>query len=301
MDISGILEESIARYSGNKRLLLGKTSRLKTGERRRIAVLFADLTGFTNLSESIDHELVHSLISRIMVFLSSVVDSFGGYVDKFEGDRLMALFGAKASAENDSARAISCALRMLDIIEEIGPVIPGNDNLTARIGIDFGSVTVAPDPTGHMTATGATVNLASRCEEMAQTGKMLVTGKVRQECGELFRFNEHGRVKVRGIKAPVELFTPLGPGSIQKERWQRARRLSNSPMVNRLIEMNTLLSCLQEASGGSRNPVMVKISGEAGIGKSRLLHEFLRNAPETQTDIRNCYRYSVKAELGNFK
>jgi len=69
------------------------------GERRRVAVLFLDLVGFTRLSESLDHEIVHSLVSRVMGFLSSVVESFGGYVDKFEGDRLMALFGAKTSAQ----------------------------------------------------------------------------------------------------------------------------------------------------------------------------------------------------------
>jgi len=117
-----------------------------------------------------------------MGFLSSVVESFGGYVDKIEGDRLMALFGAIASAENDSARATGCALRLLGILEEIGPVLPDNKCIAARIGINFGSVTVAPDPTGHLTAIGATVNLASRIEELAEPGTILVTDRVRQEC-----------------------------------------------------------------------------------------------------------------------
>ena len=94
LEITDILEESLARYTGEERLLSGRTLRLMKGERRRVAVLFLDLTDYTRLSESLDHEIVHSLISRIMGFLSSVVKSFGGYVDKFEGDRLMALFGA---------------------------------------------------------------------------------------------------------------------------------------------------------------------------------------------------------------
>ncbi len=245
------------------------------GERRRVAVLFLDLAGFTRLSESLDHEIVHSLVSRVMGFLSSVVESFGGYVDKFEGDRLMALFGAKTSAENDSARAVSCALRMLDILDEVGPVFPGSDSIAARVGIDFGSVTVAPDPSGHLTAMGAAVNLASRIEEMAAPGTILVTKEVRKECGELFRFKEYGTVEIRGISSPVRLFNPLGPGSIQFERWQRARRLSDVPMINRVKENKTLVSALRDAFGEKNKPVLIRITGEAGIGKSRLLHNFL--------------------------
>lgn len=210
-----------------------------------------------------------------MGFLSSVVESYGGYVDKFEGDRLMALFGARASAENDSARAVSCALRMLDILEEVGPIFPGSDSTAARIGIDFGSVTVAPDPSGHLTAMGAAVNLASRIEELATPGTILVTHKVRKECGELFRFKEHGTVDIRGISSQVRLFNPLGPGSIQFERWQRARRLSNAPMVDRVAENTTLVSALRDSFGKKDKPVLIRITGEAGIGKSRLLHDFL--------------------------
>ncbi len=281
-EIADILKESLARYSGKERLLAGKTRRLKKGERRRVAILFLDLTGFTRLSESMDHEIVHSLITRIMGFLSSVVESFGGYVDKFEGDRLMALFGARTSAENDSARAVSCALRMLGILEEIGPVFPGGNRIASRIGVNFGSVTVAPDPTGHLTATGITVNLASRIEEMAVPGTILVTDKVRQECGELFRFTEHGTVNVRGISLPVKLHIPSGPGSIQYERWQRAQRLSDTPMINRIKESKILESALQDALGEKRKPVLISITGEAGIGKSRLLHNFLKSISDVQ-------------------
>jgi len=281
-EINDLLEESLSRYAGKERLLSGKTRRLRKGERRRVAVLFLDLAGFTSLSESLDHEVVHSLISRIMGFLSSVVESFGGYVDKFEGDRLMALFGAKASAENDSARAVSCALRMLDILEEVGPLFPGSDCIAARTGIDFGSVTVAPDPGGHLTAMGATVNLASRIEELASPGTIMVTQEVRKECGELFRFKVHGTVDIRGISSPVKLFIPLGPGSIQFERWQRARRLSDAPMVNRVSETETLMSTLRDAFGEKKKPVLIRITGEAGIGKSRLLHDFLLQVSDAQ-------------------
>jgi class 3 adenylate cyclase/predicted ATPase len=246
------------------------------GERRSVAVLFLDLTGFTDLGESVDHEVLHGIISMIMGFLSSVVESYGGYVDKFEGDRLMALFGARSAAENDSARAVGCSLRMIDVLEEVGPVL--GSTLTARIGIHFGPVTVAPDPTGHVTATGSTVNLASRIEEMTEPGKVTVSGSVWQECGNLFSFSHLGSFDVRGISTPVSLYVPLGPGSLRLERWDRAARLACSPLVDREAEMEVLGRLLDRTRKDPGSTVLVRIMGEAGIGKSRLLHHLMKEA-----------------------
>ncbi|MCK5785059.1 MAG: tetratricopeptide repeat protein [Candidatus Sabulitectum sp.] len=273
-EIADILEEGLARYSDKTGLLSGTTRKLMEGERRKVAILFLDLAGFTSLSQSLDHEVLHNIMNRLLGFLSSVVESFGGYVDKFEGDSIMALFGAKHSAENDSARAVSCALRMQDIMDEVGPVLPGRKGVSARIGVNYGSVTVAPDPSGHLTATGIAVSLASRIESMAMPGTILVTEEVKKECGDLFRYSEHGESHVRGLSQPVSLFIPLGPGVVQQERWQRAGRLSASPMVNRVEEKNTLDSTLQRSFRTGKS-TLLRITGEAGMGKSRLLHEFL--------------------------
>jgi len=252
----------------------GKTFRLKEGERRRVAVLFLDLKGFTGLSESLDHEEVHSLVSGVMGVLSRVVESYGGYVDKFEGDRIMALFGARAAAENDSARAVDCALRMLDVLEEIGTVLPDGGTISARIGIDFGPVTVGPDPSGHFTAIGMTANLASRVEELAEVGTVLVTGSVRDECSTLFSWNDLGEVPVRGVSDPVQIFRPTGPGDLRFERWNRAERLSGAPLIGRSGQLAEIRGAL-DAALDDEEFSFVMVVGEAGIGKSRLVHEFL--------------------------
>lgn len=278
LGIAAALEESFSRYTGGESLLAGRTRRLIEGERRSVAVLFLDLAGFTDLGEVLDHEDLHGIISRIMGFLSSVVESFGGYVDKFEGDRLMALFGARSAGENDSARAVGCALRMLDILEEVGPVLPAGRKISARVGIHFGPVTVAPDPTGHLTATGSTVNLASRIEEMGETGKVCVSVSVRRECGDLFDFSDLGSFDVRGVSDPVRLHVPLGPGRLPLERWERASRLNGAPMVDRCSEKTVLMELLERAGSDPGGTVLLRIRGIAGIGKSRLLHHLIESA-----------------------
>ncbi|MBN2586734.1 MAG: tetratricopeptide repeat protein [Candidatus Fermentibacteraceae bacterium] len=282
--IAEALEESLSRYAGIEKLLAGRTNRMIEGERRSVAVLFLDLTGFTDLGESVDHEVLHGIVSMIMGFLSSVVESYGGYVDKFEGDRLMALFGARSAAENDSARAVGCAMRMIDVLDEVGPIlrsgpiVRSEPAVTARIGIHFGPVTVAPDPTGHVTATGATVNLASRIEEMTEPGRISVSDSVWKECGNLFSFSRLGSFDVRGISVPVPLYAPLGPGSLRLERWDRAARLICSPLVDRLMEREVLSRLLDETGKEPGNTVMLRIRGDAGIGKSRLLHHLMEQA-----------------------
>ena len=276
--LASALEESLAGYTDGGRLITARTRKLIEGERRTVAVLFLDLVGFTGLGETLDHEVLHELLSSVMGFLSSVVESFGGYVDKFEGDRLMALFGAVSAGENDSARAVGCALRMIDILEEVGPVLPDGGRITARVGIHSGQVTVAPDPTGHTTATGSTVNLASRMEELAEAGTVSVSDSVMHQCGELFSFRLMGAFDVRGISSPVPVNVVLGPGRLRLERWERSARLRDSPLVDRDAERAVLKGYLDEVRREPGSRLLVRIRGEAGLGKSRLLHHLITEA-----------------------
>ena len=271
--VSSVLDDALARVPGNTFFPCGETSRIIEGERRRAAVLFLDLTGFTLLSEAIDHEDLHVLLGRVMGLLSRVVNSCGGYVDKFEGDRLMALFGAIASTENDSARAVGCALRMLDLLDELRPALPEFPGLSARIGIDFGPLTVAPDPSGHLTATGLTVNLASRLEESASPGTALVSEAVRRECGELYSLIDTWKVSIRGISSPVASFEPTGPGKIRFERWERASRLYGAPFVGRSRVRESIGKALKPTGLSACEPPVFIMVGDPGIGKSRLAHE----------------------------
>lgn len=269
-----ILEEGARRFSGIKGLASGTTEKLMDGERRRIVVLFLDLVGFTRLGTFLDHEILHRVTSRVMGLLSAVVRSYGGYVDKFEGDRIMVLFGARVAAENDGARAVSCALRLLSLLAELAPLLP-EGGLPARVGIACGPVTVAPDAGGHLTAIGAPVNLASRLEELAVPGSVLVEQAVMKECGDLFLWRDEGDLTVRGLASPVHGYVPLEPNRAVPERWHRLAGRSGILMVGRDDELSGLSGLLRGCLEGQGNPVLAQITGEPGIGKSRLLHEFL--------------------------
>jgi adenylate cyclase len=252
------------------------------GERRSVAILFLDLEGFTSLSEKLDHEVLHRIVTGVMGALSGVVESHGGYVDKFEGDRIMALFGAQRSSEEDCSRAVSCATRMMQVIEDLGHVMERHGlPLGARAGVAFGDVTVAPDPSGHLTATGDEVNVASRMEETAERGTVQVSDRAMQECGDLFAWQDLGEVRVRNREKPVHTLRPIGPGKAQVDRWERAKALVGAPFVGRTGELSDLDRFFRADTGelnrlGGARHRMSGICGDAGIGKSRLAHEYSR-------------------------
>ncbi len=250
--------------------------RLKPGERREVAVVFLDLSGFTTLSEHLDHEEVHRLANSLMGTLGSVVEAHGGYVDKIEGDRIMALFGARVAGENDCIRAVACGLRMLRVVDEVHSLLSRNgSSLSARVGVSYGSATVAPDAAGHLTAMGDEVNLASRMQEMAPVGSMLVSQRVRRICGDGFEWRDSGELPVRGRTRSVHAWEPVGVRQIQEDRWRRNALAGRTALAGREAEMLLLSSALGSAAEG--RPAAVSILGEAGIGKSRLAWELLES------------------------
>jgi len=257
---------------------------LVEGERRHVAALFLDLKDFTSLSESMDHEAVHSLVGGVMKVLAGVVDAYGGYVDKIEGDRIMALFGATRSGENDSIRSVSCAMEMLSTIKSAREYLSSHDiSISARAGIACGSVTVAPDALGHLTAMGDTINLASRLEGLADEGTVLVSGRVCRECGDHFLWQNCGIKDIRGRASTVETWMPLGPGPVQTERWRKSAGVARAPLTGRSRELEMLEELFEKQSsrstgvnrlGGSRH-IAVNVTGPVGIGKSRLVNELI--------------------------
>ncbi|OPL18775.1 MAG: hypothetical protein AVO35_13035 [Candidatus Aegiribacteria sp. MLS_C] len=283
-----ILREEILRLFGREGPRQGQGATLEEGERRDISALFLDFRGFTELSERLDHESVHLLTGGIMKALAGVVEYHAGYVDKFEGDRIMALFGATGSAENDSVRAVSCGIRMLETMDQIDRTLSGRGIcISASVGIDSGVATVAPDPSGHVTATGRCVNIASRLEEAAPPNTVLVSGEVRRRCGDLFEWNSAGDLMLKGIETAVPAFSPSGPGAARQRRWELAASLARSPMYGRSGEMSMLEGLWAQQMDNSRTNrrggavhIFAGIEAEGGMGKSRLLFEFLNSRSE---------------------
>jgi len=296
-DWSELLKKDLSKLAEIAIPHAAKIEELRAGERRSVAILFLDLIGFTAISETLDHEEVFQIVNGIMQVLSRVVEGHGGRVDKFEGDLIMALFGASQATENDCIRSVACSLKMLETIAEINTMLSvRNIKLGARIGINYGWVTVAPDPSGHLTVMGDEVNIASRMESNAEMNSVQVAESVQRECGDHFAWKDLGTLKVKGRTKPVHAFQPTGIGLGIKERWERASCLARSPLVGRESEFAVLETCWKKRislppsrnlgtpgqddgkernrRGGARH-ILIDIRADAGIGKSRLVNEFL--------------------------
>jgi len=161
-----------------------KTVQLKEGERRTVAILFADIKGFTEMSEKLDPEIVQTTIDKIMRVFTQNIENYGGYVDKYSGDEIMALFGAKVASEVDTERAIRAGLQMLNSLKGYNNYLKKDKKygnaikpLAIRIGINIGLVTtgkIGKGREGDFTVYGDAVNLASRLESNAPVNSIMV-------------------------------------------------------------------------------------------------------------------------------
>ena len=194
-----------------------KSIQLKEGERRRVSILFADLKGFTAMSEMLDPELVQSTIDKIMSVFTKVIKNHGGYVDKYSGDEVMALFGAKVASEVDTERAIRAGLQMLENLNKFNQYMKTQKEYSAidkplaiRIGINTGLVTtgkIGEGREGDFTVYGDSVNLASRLESNAPVNSIIVPESIEKMLVDHFEFLDQGNIKVKGKTDPIAVKT----------------------------------------------------------------------------------------------
>lgn len=282
-DWSGRLEEDILEIARAMSSAVISSEQLVPGERREVAILFLDLSGFTALSEDLDHETVHRLASGIMRALSRTVEAGGGYLDKYEGDKIMALFGANRSYPDDCTRAVLAGIRMIEIVDQIKEIISAEGfSIGARAGVSYGSVTVAPDPSGHLTATGDEVNVASRMESSAEVGTVQVSMSAVEKCRDRFTWLELGEKQLKGRRKPVKCFRPLG-SIIDRdvEDTEKHRLIGRSDYLDLLDK--TFQNAALKPGEGTR---AVILRGPDGIGKTALVRSFAEK-------IKSLHGYSV--------
>ena len=215
---------------------------VQTEERRVVTVLFADLVGFTSMSEAADPEEIKHLIDQCFQRLVADVTAFGGTVDKIIGDAILALFGAPTAHEDDPERAVRAAFRMHRSLEAFSHE-RGLD-LQMRIGINSGEVLVgALRAGGDYTAMGDTVNIASRLQTIAEAGEVLLGGATQAATVGLVEFTPRGEIGLRGRDEPVEVFAASGelapPG--------RRRSATMTSLVGRGLETALLDSAIDTA------------------------------------------------------
>jgi|GEM_PF-2414281 len=259
--------------------------RLREGERREVTILFLDLKGFTSMSEQMDAEEVRFIIDDCFKLFTKDIERFGGYVDKYEGDCIMALFGAKKSSEFDVENAVRAALLMHAHLREFHQSLKGMDRkLEMRVGISTGSVVagrVGNERPGDFTVYGDAVNLASRLESNAPVGGILVCENVYRQIRDNFQCQDKGIIQVKGRKSPVHVYTVECESQQGIERWQRSSLFQGAVYVDRDAEMEQIKRYLDSlASGGTGKAEICLLSGPPGIGKSRLLHQCLQKELE---------------------
>jgi class 3 adenylate cyclase len=239
-------------------------------ERRVCSVLFCDVVGFTPLSESRDPEAVRELLSRYFEIARTVIGRYGGVVEKFIGDAVMAVWGTPATAEGDAERAVRAALDLVSAVGELGPEagVPG---LTARAGVVTGEVAVTLGAEHEGMVAGDAVNTAARVQTAAQPGHVLVDGATQRLAEGGVGFADAGEHALKGKAEPVRLWRATGVlagvgGS------QRVDGLE-APLTGRDAELRMVRE-LFHAAAGRRVPRLVLVAGPAGVGKSRLSWEF---------------------------
>jgi class 3 adenylate cyclase/tetratricopeptide (TPR) repeat protein len=239
-------------------------------ERRQVTVLFADLSGYTAFAERMDPEAVKSLVDRALMRLGREVERYGGTVDKFIGDNVMALFGAPVAHEDDAERAVRAGLGMQDAMEEVNQDLPSDIDFDLRVGVNTGEV-LAGAVGETYTVMGDTVNVASRLQSAARPGSVTVGERTMRASEGAVRYRTLEPLELKGKAAPVPAWEAIG--LIAEQPVGRVAPARESPLVGRSEEL-TALETLYERVLEEGTAQLVTLIGEAGVGKSRVLREF---------------------------
>jgi class 3 adenylate cyclase/tetratricopeptide (TPR) repeat protein len=236
-------------------------------ERRMVTVMFADLVGFTTLAEGLDAEAVRELLTRYFEIARDVIDRYGGNVEKFIGDAVMAVWGAPVAHEDDAERAVRAALELLDAVGDLGP------GIQIRAGVLTGEAAVTLGAVGQGMVAGDLVNTASRLQSVATPGTVLVGDATQRATADAIAFEPAGEHVLKGKELPVTAWVAKRVVS-KRKGMGRSDRLE-APFVGRDPELR-LLKDLFHATTREQRARLVSITGQGGIGKSRLAWEFLK-------------------------
>ena len=234
-------------------------------ERRLITALFADVSGFTSLADRLDPEDLLEVIDPVISGLSSIVGRYEGYVEKFAGDALLALFGAPVSHEDDAERALLVALEMHRELERMCKELPHEAELALHCGVNSGhgiARILGSEARMDYAVLGDSVILAQRLESAAPTGETYVSDLTYRLTAERFEFERVGELTLKGKSEAVIAWRLLGERtSVARPKWEQA-------LVGRAHELETMVGVLERAQSGWGGVLVV--TGEPGVGKSRL-------------------------------
>jgi len=256
----------------------------ETAERRQVTVMFSDLVGSTALSARMDPEDLREIISAYQKCVAETIGRFGGFVAKYMGDGVLVYFGYPQAHEDDAERAVRSGLELIAAVGGLKTHAP----LQTRVGIATGLVVVGDligsGASQEQAIVGETPNLAARLQGVAEPNSVVIAEATRKLLGNLFELDDLGEKDLKGIAGPVRAWAALRPGSVEG-RFEAFHASGLTELVGREEELDLLLRRWSKAKTGEGQVVL--LSGEAGIGKSRLTAALLeRLASEPHTRLR---------------
>ena len=235
--------------------------------RKHVCVLFVDIVDSTGLAEATDPELLRTFLARYFDRVSALIWRHGGTVEKFIGDAVMAVFGVPVTHEDDALRALRAARQIIETVSgpAIGEGLPIDREIAVRVGVNAGEVFVTQQPDGQFSITGDAVNVAARLQTRAGPGQVCLSQSVAALAGAHAQLEYLGEVVHRGRSRPEGVYRLISLGS-------SAAGSHTGTFVGRQTELGDLRT-LVERTANRRQGWLVTIVGDAGLGKSRLLHE----------------------------
>jgi class 3 adenylate cyclase/tetratricopeptide (TPR) repeat protein len=244
---------------------------ITTEERKVVSVLFADVAGSTELSARLDPERFREVLGEFYSVVSAEIQSLRGRVEKFVGDAVMAVFGLPQAHDDDALRAVRAAFMIRDRIARLGETQGLPVPLRVRVGVNSGAVATGSGPADQFLVSGAPVNMAARLQQAADPGEVLVGETTWHLTRQAVEFDTPRRITAKGFDGEVMAWPVLALTGRSSRR--------TIPLVNRRREL-ALLTDTFERVRDARRPHLITVLGEPGIGKSRLVDEFVARLPE---------------------
>jgi class 3 adenylate cyclase/tetratricopeptide (TPR) repeat protein len=277
------------------------SSERPSGLRKRATILFCDVVGSSQMGERLDPEVLQTVMSRYFVEMRSILERHGGTVEKFIGDAVMAVFGVPVTHEDDPLRALGAAVEMCDAVSRLSDDLRGTlqIGLEVRIGVNTGEVMVGDPTTGHTFVAGDTVNTAARLQQTADPGRVVLSDSTFQLARRHVVAEPLEPLSLRGKSAPQAAWRL--ERLIHRDPWGAFD--DATPFVGRAHHLTALCQALERVVA-DRSCCLFTVYGEPGVGKSRLVHEFVRSLPErlprlpVATVVGHCLAYGGSDSLG---
>lgn len=273
------------------RIKIDPAAKRVQGERRNITVAFADLSGFTSLSETMDAEDIANVINDFFTRMMKIVFKYEGSVDKFLGDALMVIFGAPVAHHDDPERAVRAALEMQQEMIAFNQKKKFDQPLSMSIGINTGpavALNVGSEARMEYTVIGDTVNLSARLEKVAQAGEIIISNYTHQHIADVVDAEKRPSVRVKGKRKPIQIYLIKG----MQERY-KLPDITALKLIGRQEEIKTITTYIDRVE--RKIPTVLGIVGEPGSGKTRLGVEttILANNKNFATLSARCMTYTT--------